>query len=128
MPGGRPKFEITPEVLKKTEKLAAQGLDKSQIARVLGICYQTLNEKTKEFSEFSEAIEEGKAKGVATITNALFVKAKGGDVNAQKYFLNNRNNENWKDKVVSEVDITSGGKTIKNDWHIHPVTTNKDGS
>ena len=31
-------------------------------------------------------------------------------------------------KDSSETDITSGGKTIKNDWHIHPVTTNKDGS
>ncbi len=24
-------------------------------------------------------------------------------------------------------DLTSGGKPIKNDWHIHPVTTDKDG-
>jgi hypothetical protein len=31
-------------------------------------------------------------------------------------------------KDSTETDITSGGKTIKNDWHIHPVTTNKDGS
>jgi hypothetical protein len=25
-----------------------------------------------------------------------------------------------------ETDITSGGKEIKNEWHIHPVTTRKD--
>ena len=110
MTAGRPKFEITPEVLKKTEKLAAQGLDKKQIAKVLGICYQTLNEKTKEFSEFSDAIETGKAKGVATVSNALFEKAKSGDVVAQKYFLNNRNSDNWKDKVHQ--DHTSNGEGL----------------
>lgn len=25
-------------------------------------------------------------------------------------------------------DLTSGGKPIKNDWHIHPVTTDKNGN
>ena len=26
----------------------------------------------------------------------------------------------------SETDITSGGEPIKNEWHVHPVTTKKD--
>jgi len=96
--GGRPKFEITPEVLAKAEKLAAQGLALYQIADVLGICYQTLNEKKKEFSEFSDAIRIGQSKGIATATSALFKEAAGGDVPALKYYLNNRDNENWKEK------------------------------
>jgi len=31
------------------------------------------------------------------------------------------------DNNKSKTDITSNGKTIKNDWHIHPVTSKKDG-
>lgn len=27
----------------------------------------------------------------------------------------------------TKADITSGGKPIKNDWHVYPVTNNKDG-
>ena len=99
MTAGRPKFEITKDVCKKAESLAAQGLTKEQIAQVLGISYQTLNEKTKEYSDFSEAIDAGKAKGIAQITNALYKKASEGDVPAQKYYLNNRDNRNWKDRI-----------------------------
>jgi hypothetical protein len=98
---GRPAFAITPEICRKAESLAAQGLTLEQTAHTLGISYKTLNEKRKDFSEFSEAIALGKAKGVATITNALFAKAKEGDVPAMKYYLNNRDNSNWKDRVES---------------------------
>lgn len=99
MPAGRPAFKVTEQVIKQAETLGAQGLTLKQIAHVLGISYQTLNEKRKEFSELSEAIEIGRAKGVAKVTNALFEKAVGGDVHAAKYYLNNRDNANWKDKV-----------------------------
>jgi hypothetical protein len=103
---GRPPFKITPEICKKAESLAAQGLTLEQTAHTLGISYQTLNEKRKEFAEFSEAIELGKAKGIATVTNALFNKAKEGDVAAMKYYLNNRDNANWKDRVDNTVNST----------------------
>ena len=106
MGAGRPKFEITEEVCKKAEKLAAQGLTLEQIARVLGISYQTLNEKSKDYSVFSDAIADGKAKGVASITNAVFERAKSGDVQAAKYYLNNRDNKNWSDKR----DFNLGGQ------------------
>ena len=35
-----------------------------------------------------------------------------------------KNNFGWKDKT--ETDITSGGKPVKNEWHMHPVTNGKD--
>ena len=86
---GRPAFEISDNVIKKVEGLAAQGLTKEQIARSLGICYDTLNEKTKDYPEFSDAIKRGKAKGIATVSNALFNKAKGGDNVSMIFFLKN---------------------------------------
>ena len=106
---GRPAFKITPEICKKAESLAAQGLTLEQTAHTLGISYQTLNEKKKEFADFSEAIELGKAKGIATVTNALFNKAKDGDVPAMKYYLNNRDNGNWKDRIDNTHTGADGG-------------------
>ena len=80
---GRPAFQITPEILEKTERLAAQGLTEVQISACLGIVQKTLIEKKRAFSEFSAAIKNGRAKGVGTITNALFESAVKGSVPAQ---------------------------------------------
>lgn len=131
---GRPKFEITPEICEKAESLAAQGLTLEQIARSLGIHYDTLNEKSKEFSVFSDAIKNGQAKGIAIITNKLFERGKGyshpeekifcskdgtitraettkhwpPDTTAQIFFLKNR--AGWTDKTELELPQ---GLTIK---------------
>ena len=112
---GRPAFEITGEVLKKTESLASQGLTKEQIAHVLGICYQTLNEKTKQYSEFSDAIASGQAKGIATISNALFNNAKKGNTTAQMFYLKNRAPIEWRDKTDHEHTGPGGGPILISD-------------
>ena len=106
MPGGRPPIEITPELCNKAETLAAQGLTMEQIALTLGMGVRTCYEKKAEYVQFSQAIEDGRAKGIATITNALFSNAKKGDTQAQKYYLNNRDNANWKDRVSTETKHT----------------------
>ena len=93
----RPKIEITKELCKKAEALAAQGLTSSQIASVLGMGESTLYEKQKEFTEFSESIKKGRDKGIASITNALFTTARGGNLGAMIFYLKNR--AGWKDKV-----------------------------
>ena len=94
---GRPPFVIDEAVCKKAEALAAQGLSHKDIAHSLGISYQTFNEKSKDYPEFSDAIQSGKSKGLAQVTNALFKKATEGDVVAMKYYLNNRSPE-WNDR------------------------------
>lgn len=87
---GRPKFEINPDVIEKVESLAANGLTKEEVALCLGISYQTLNEKTKENSDFSEAISRGKAKGIAVMANNLVKLAKAGNAAANIFFLKAR--------------------------------------
>ena len=129
MTRGRPPFEITEEVCKKAKSLAAQGMNLEQIADCLGISYQTLNEKKKEFSYFSDSIKEGAAQGIGIITNKLFERGKGiaqfekvtvvkdgksvtttteknilPDVTAQIFYLKNR--AGWKDR--SEIDHSVG--------------------
>ena len=104
---GRPSFQITPEILEKTEKLAATGLSQVQISACLGINASTLIEKKRYFANFANAIKLGKAKGIGTVTNALFQSAQNGSVPAQIFFLKNRDPENWKDVTAHSVSLVS---------------------
>ena len=97
---GRPSITINQDTINKAESLSAQGLTMYQIANVLGMGESTLYEKQLKFPEFSEAIKRGKDKGIATITNALFNKAKNGDNTAMIFYLKNR--AGWKDRVETE--------------------------
>ena len=104
---GRPRFEITPEILEKTERLAAQGLTQVQISACLGINAATLIDKKRHYSNFSKAIKNGRAKGVGTITNALFESAVKGSVPAQIFYLKNRDQENWSDVQAHNVSVVA---------------------
>ena len=99
---GRPPFEITPELLAKVEMLGSQGLTQTQIASVIGCALSTLMDKKKNYTEFSEAIKRGQAKGIAKITNKLFQKASEGDNTAMIFYLKNRDKDNWKDRYDNE--------------------------
>lgn len=124
MPAGRPPYVPTPEIIEQVEKLASQGLTLEQIAHVLGISYDTLNRRSKELSEFSEAIKRGKAKGIAQITNKLHEKALEGDNTAMIFYLKNRDPENWQDVQKREHTGKDGGaiqSEHKVNWVIQPV-------
>lgn len=97
--GGRPPFKITSDVIHQAQELASKGLTLEQVARCLGVCYDTLNEKSKEFPEFSEAIKKGKAMGISQIANVLFGKALSGDLTAAIFFLKCR--AGWNDREGS---------------------------
>ena len=97
---GRPEIEIDPA---KVEALAAQGLTHDQICSVLGVNRQTLYRRKTKYSEFSDAISRGRARGIATITNALFQNAKGGNLGAQTFYLKNRDRDNWRDQQDQHV-------------------------
>ena len=90
-------IQITEEICRKAERFAANGLTMRQIAYSLGMGHSSFYEKQKEFPEFKEAIEVGRAKGIAVISNALFETAKTGNVAAQIFYLKNRSPDSWKD-------------------------------
>lgn len=104
----RPKINVTPEILEEAEKLASQGLTKEQISTCLGWSYSTLMKKQRANKQFLQAITDGQAKGIGTISNALFETAKAGNVAAQIFYLKNRDGENWKDK--QDLDINDARK------------------
>ena len=106
----RPAWIPTPERIIEVEKLASRGLTKEQIADCLGIHYDTLNEKSKAYPEFAEAIKRGQASGIDQVANSLFENAMKGNVTAQIFFMKARakwsdgsNDDKEKDeKMVSE--------------------------
>ena len=104
--GGRPAFRVTKEVTEKAEELASMGLTLEQIASCMGICYQTLNEKKKEFSEFSDALSRGRALGLARVSNALYQTAISGNVRAMIFFLKTRGGGEWQESSSVKADLS----------------------
>ena len=98
-PVGRPRFEITDEVLQEVEEMAGRGLTVNQIATCLGVSPATIYNKQAENLEFLETIRKGQAIGISKVTNKLFENAtvKGDNV-AIFYYLNNRDRENWSNR------------------------------
>ncbi len=93
---GRKRIVIKPETV---EQLAAQGLGPVQIARALGVSWGVIDRNRKRSKEFNEALENGRAKGLAKVTNSLFKSANDGNVTAQIFYLKNRDERNWKDRA-----------------------------
>jgi len=90
--------------LQQITQLAAQGLTVKQVAASIGIGATTFFERQKVMPELKEAIEAGRAKGIATITNALFQKAKNGDNTAMIFYLKNRDRDSWGERPPAADD------------------------
>lgn len=101
-PGGRPEIPVD---VNQVRRLAAQGLTEEQIASVLGINWKTLAARKKKYTEFMEALQAGKALGIQAVTNAVFESAITGNFPAQKFYLCNRDKENWKDKQEIDANV-----------------------
>ena len=101
---GRPKFEITDDIMKKAEDYAAKGLTAEQIAMVLGISETTFYERQAENAEFAEALKRGRGTGIANVTNALYEKATvDKDNTAMIFYLKNR--AGWVDKQETTTTV-----------------------
>ena len=83
----------------KAEMLASRGLGPTQIARAMGVSWDTINRNKKRNAEFAECLKRGKAKGLASVTNSLFKSAtESGNVTAQIFYLKNQDPTNWSDR------------------------------
>ena len=84
--------------------LLAQGLTFAQLASALGCSDETLLRRRKEDEALESACLEGKAQGIAKVTNKLFQTALEGNVTAMIFYL--KNQAGWKDKTEFEGDTT----------------------
>ena len=100
---GRKRIDLDPV---KVKRLAAQGLSQKQIARSLGVSWNTLNRNRKRSKSFNEAFEQGVADGLDAVTNSLFEQALDGNTTASIFFLKNRDEARWRDRVETTHDHT----------------------
>jgi transposase-like protein len=91
------------------EQYAREGCINKEIADRLGISRSTFYNWRREHEEFREALKDGKEVVDAKVEKALLTEALGGNFNAQKFWLNNRRPERWREK--SEVEH-SGALTL----------------
>lgn len=70
------KMSRIPPNPREVEALAARGPTYQQIADALGISWNTLACRRRQSAEFAEALRKGRAIGVSTVTNRLFVNQK----------------------------------------------------
>lgn len=91
----RPKIELDPE---RVRELAAQGLNERQIAHCLGVNWKTLAARKRECEAFMALLEQGKAQGIQQVASAMFQNAMDGNFQAQRFYLCNRDRDNWKNE------------------------------
>ena len=91
------------------EGWARYGLTDLQISKNIGVAMSTFCDWKNKHPEFSEALKRSKDVADYEVENALFKKAKMGDVTAQIFWLKNRKPKQWRDKV-SFVDETQLAK------------------
>ena len=110
---GRKRIELD---LEQVENLASRGLGTTQIARAMGVSWNTIDRNRKRLGEFEDALKRGQAKGLAQVTNSLFTSATDGNVTAQIFYLKNQDPKTWKDRVenvhatINLNDVLSGAK------------------
>jgi len=109
---GTVRFVLTPTMLEKAEAAAARGLDHDDIARALGISIATLYAHKSKNEEFAEAIRRGKAKGHLAIADAVYNKAKAGNMDAARLILSRR--YGWQEHQKIEVkEMQQGPRDVR---------------
>lgn len=78
----RPRIAITPDHLRQIEQLAGYGLTEAAIAHVIGVDPRTFRRRKDDEDAVVSALEKGKSKAEGIIGQALFNKAKNGDLGA----------------------------------------------
>ena len=99
---GRPPYEKTNEDTKLVEALAIAGVTQNLIAQILKISEPTLRKN------YRSQLDTSKARANAIISQALFKRAKDGNVLAQIFWL--KTQAGWKEKNAIELTGKDGDK------------------
>ena len=110
-----------PDNLILLEGWARDGLTYEQIAHNMGVNVDTLFEWRKKSTDISDAVKKGREVVDYEVENALLVNALSGNVTAQIFWLKNRKQLQWREKIeyatdnkeISKLDELLGA--IKND-------------
>ncbi len=95
----RPTIELTDDQVRQIEVLAGYGMTLNGISAVLGIAPGTLRKKRDE-ERVSAALQRGLAVAESVVGQALYIKAKQGDMAAIKWWEQTRTGRS--EKVINE--------------------------
>lgn len=98
------KIKLTDEQITSIEKMASLGFSRDVIAKIIGICRNTLDKCGKDNKRVREAFDSGRDKADINIVSSLYQKAMDGDITALIFWLKNRKPADWRDK--QEVQTT----------------------
>jgi transcriptional regulator with XRE-family HTH domain len=151
MPAGRPSEykKITERVIPtmaQIERMAAKGFTNSDFADVFGVDVSAIKQWMRDRPEFLAAIRRGKSKANKNVVKSLYERARGykhkavkimqyegsiikeeyiehypPDTEAAKFWLKNREPEEWKDKQ----EIESTGSMVNANVDLTSVSTEK---
>jgi hypothetical protein len=78
------------------------GADDAQLAQVFEVEERTINNWKKKHPSFFHSMQAGKTIADAAVVKSLYNRAIAGDVQAIKYWLNNRQRSKWADRQSVE--------------------------
>lgn len=104
--------EYTPEEIKT---LACEAKTRSRLAILLGVHRNTIMNTEKENPVFCAAMHDGFNESVKPVIEALYKKAKEGEIGHIKYVLNNVAADEWSErsKVEQKIDISTPEKILE---------------
>lgn len=85
------------------------GVSILKASKAAGIAYCTIWRWRKEDPEFDAAIMAIQDSRIMIVEDALFLNAAKGNLGAQIFWLKNRSNGRWKDKIEGEVELNHKG-------------------
>ena len=97
---GRPEYEKTKDHTKLVEALSIAGVTQTLIAQILKISEPTLRK------HYRDQLDTSKARANAIISQALFKRAKDGNVLAQIFWL--KTQAGWREKNYHEITGKDG--------------------
>lgn len=100
---------VTDQIAESVYEMKAAGRSDRYIASVLGVSYARFKETLKFDQRLVEALEQGAAQDIQEVADALRENAMTGNFGAQKYYLNNRAPDEWREK---RDDTPDGGVQI----------------
>lgn len=113
MAKGKYQEWLEPEGSILLEGWARDGLTDEQIAKNMGIAVKTLYRWKNDHCQICQALKKGKEISDYEIENALYEKARNGDVTAIIFYLKNRRPGKWRDKKDMDISVQPVDKTIE---------------
>jgi hypothetical protein len=119
--GGRPS-SFKQEFVEQTLMLSRLGATDKEIASFFDVSEVTLNAWKKSHPEFLKSLKDGKLLADARVSQALYTRATGYELNEKHYppdttacifWLKNRQPEKWRDKTEVVADSTSVADALK---------------